>query len=254
MTHRAGVAEIDIDLQFVGVEGARCPLVSRPPLPVRTRARAARHRPKPRSHLRPAYRRGHDRLRFGLGDNPVVRGFSSGWGHEFEPFEDPVDEDRHRDRVRSVLARQAPFRRHWRRRRGTMAFVVAPMWSGNWACRGRANRWWCRPHNWGLGRHGVLARPATGASFDALRRREHRAVAPGSSTAARPRRSGPPPLVPPLGRRAAPLPMEWNHWFPYTDTEISESIFFDNVDAAGEPRSRIVHPRRRLVRALGGRQ
>ena len=30
------------------------------------------------------------------------------------------------------------------------------------------------------------------------------------------------------------MPTEWNHWFPYTDTEISEASFAANVDAAAK--------------------
>ncbi len=114
------------------------------------------------------------------------------------------------------------------------ALVVAPMWSGNWVCRAEP-----------LAGEGVLV---TGGLSD----REFwydlepggEFEAPGVAISIEPQQDRSPgrSALSEVGRRywfpdrpqKGSVPTEWNHWFPYTDTEISEASFAANVDAAAK--------------------
>ena len=169
-----------------------------------------------------------------LGKDPFVSGFSSAWGKEFSPFEERID---HPVVVETVSGRSShgkhPVVAYGDGGSGG-AFVVAPMWSGNWVCRGEPNEKGHVVVTGGLSDREFWYDLEPGASFEApgvamsIERTSPGAVGPAALADVGhrhwyPRR--------PEGR---PVPMEWNHWFPYTDTEISDSTFFENVDAAAE--------------------
>jgi alpha-galactosidase len=169
-----------------------------------------------------------------LGSQAVLRGFRSSWGEEFEPFETSVHGE---VSIETITGRSSHGYHPWlsyEEAGHSTSLVVAPMWSGNWVCR--AVR---------LDQDAVLA---TGGLSDrefwhdlepgekfvapcvALCLEDGSAKHGGLSALGLVGRRHWYPQRP--GRRA--LPVEWNHWFPYTDADISEDAFTENVDVAAD--------------------
>lgn len=152
--------------------------------------------------------------------------YASRWGNEYQPITFPVTEPRVID-VRSgrssqghspFLALSAPSR----------TVAVAPVWSGNWHIN-------LAPTDAGLGlgaginpwKFSHLLQP--GARFEA----PEVLVAIGSdledATLALTRAVG---AELPRSEASEAMPLEWNHWWPYEDKDITEAIFLDNAAIA----------------------
>jgi alpha-galactosidase len=161
-----------------------------------------------------------------------VEGFRSAWGEEFAPFCESLDGVRV---VETVTGRSShgyhPYLSIGSPRDGEDRLVVAVMWSGNWIVR-------------------MLRRdPQTVEVTAGLSDREfsyelapgEQLRAPSVAVSVEPRATGDEaaPLAT-VGSRhwypprpgGRPLPTAWNHWFPYTDSQISEHVFLQNLDVA----------------------
>ena len=169
-----------------------------------------------------------------LGADPVVTGFSSAWGQEFEPFAEAV----RGPLVVETTSGRSSHGRHpfvaFGGRAEPFAFVVAPMWSGNWVCRAEP-----------LVGEGVLVTGGLSDRefwYDLQPGGEFEAPGVAISIEPGPDRIPGRSALSEVGRRywfpdrpqKGSVPTEWNHWFPYTDTEISEASFAANVDAAAK--------------------
>jgi alpha-galactosidase len=154
--------------------------------------------------------------------------FTSKWGGEFEPEHFGLDAPREIE-IRS--GRSSLGQSPWLGATGELgAVVVAPVWSGNWhigiapgADGVRLNAGlspWKFWHDLQPGKSfeapSVLV--AVGADLEAA------AVALTRAVGAR------------LPRSAASeaIPLEWNHWWPYEDKDITEAIFLENAEIATE--------------------
>lgn len=167
-----------------------------------------------------------------LGVAGVLRGFRSGWGQEFEPFMTPLAESP----VVETLFGRSSNGAHPYAFFGTSGepdgLVLSPMWSGNWSCRGDNLTAELTRVASGLADEGFWYDLEPGDAFEAPDvaisvETWASGSARGSALAEVGRRHWYPPR--PGGE---PLPTEWNHWFPYTDQDISEDVFLENVDAA----------------------
>jgi alpha-galactosidase len=151
--------------------------------------------------------------------------FTSKWGEEWEPeeFALPVSREIEVRSGRSSMG-QSPWLGLSRAVGG--AFVIAPVWSGNWhiglthmdtgtAITAGISPWKfshvLRP---GATFEGPSVLLAVGDDLEAA------SIALTRAVAAR------------LPRSAASeaIPVEWNHWWPYEDKEIDEATFLANVD------------------------
>lgn len=167
-----------------------------------------------------------------LGAEGVLRGFRSAWGLEFEPFQLPLSES---PVVETLFGRSSngahPFV-FFGPSGDSEGLVLAPMWSGNWTCRAERVAADLTRASGGLADEGFWYELAPDEVFEApdvaISVEGWPAKATGASALAEVgRRHWYPPR--PGGK---PLPTEWNHWFPYTDSDISEEVFVENVDAA----------------------
>ena len=169
-----------------------------------------------------------------FGDGDIMQGFASKWGKEFEPFERSLGEEV----VVETLTGRSSHGNHpfllFRAPQDREGLVLSPMWSGNWFCRAEPAAPGATRASAGLADRGFWYDLAPGGSFEA----PDVAISIEAWPVNEPRTSA----LGEVGRRhwyparpaGAALPTEWNHWFAYTDTDISESVFLENVDAAAE--------------------
>ena len=169
-----------------------------------------------------------------LSRKAVVSGFTSAWGQEFEPFQDELAEFY----VVKTLTGRSSHGRHpyvgYGPSPADEVFVFAPMWSGNWACRAERIADNTVLASAGLAEDDFWYDIEPGRTFEgpdvAL------SVEPSGASLLRPSSLGAvgrKHWYPPRPARAA-LPTEWNHWWPYRDTQISEAVFNANVDIAAD--------------------
>ena len=162
-------------------------------------------------------------------DGAELRSFTSSWGLEFEPVNQPLTGDR---TLQTLAGRSSKNEHPWFAlvRPDGVALAGAPVWSGNWVFRfeetPRGHRLSGGLHDEGFakkigpGEH--LAAPhvvlATGADLDA--------VSVAFARVAREKA--------PTNELANALPVEWNTWWTYEDHSIDEQVFRANVDVAAE--------------------
>jgi alpha-galactosidase len=165
-----------------------------------------------------------------LGPRAAIRGFRSAWGQEFEPFKMAVDG---RITIETGTGRSSNGYHPWlsyERADRSSSLVIAPMWSGNWICRAARLDQETVLATGGLSDREFWYDLEPGESF----------VAPGIALSLED--PGQRSALGAVGRRhwypqrpeGRSLPVEWNHWFPYTDAEISAEIFLENVDVASD--------------------
>jgi alpha-galactosidase len=154
--------------------------------------------------------------------------FTSKWGEEYEPEHFGLDVSREIEvrTGRSSLG-QCPW---LGATSGFGALAVAPVWSGNWHIG-------IAPGSDGVGLTAGISpwkfwhdlKP--GASFEAPAVLVAFGADLDAATLALTRAVG---ARLPRSAASEALPLEWNHWWPYEDKEISEAVFLDNAAIATE--------------------
>lgn len=154
--------------------------------------------------------------------------FTSKWGGEFEPEHFGLDAPRE---IEIRTGRSSLGQSPWLGATSDLgAVVVAPVWSGNWHIGIAPGADGVRL-NAGLSPWKFWHDLAPGKSFEAPPvlvavgvDLEAAAVALTRAVGAR------------LPRSAASeaIPLEWNHWWPYEDKDITEAIFLENAEIATE--------------------
>lgn len=161
--------------------------------------------------------------------------FTSSWGLEFEPEQLEPGEAHHLhvDSGRSSHGRWPWLSCAMTTGTGERTVLVAPHWSGNWemaveprGSQDSAETVWSvavglhpPEAEVGLEPGQDLDLPACTVAWGSDRTTATHALV--TSTLSR-------------APRTAPLLTEWNHWWPYEDTGISEQVFLDNAEVAAE--------------------
>jgi alpha-galactosidase len=150
--------------------------------------------------------------------------FESSWGTEFSPVEVELELP---FRLSVTSGRSSHGAHPWLAlTRPGAAIVVSPAWSGNWHIS--------------IDAHGLLTAGVTPDGFRTVVTAAEPVVAPSvfvaighdvddaASALARAVAAD----VVPRSPASEAVPVEWNHWWPYEDAEISEQVFLANADVA----------------------
>ena len=166
-----------------------------------------------------------------LGDQAELLSFTGNWGSEFEPRQILLDRN---TILESRSGRSSKGNHPWfsltRPEGDVLSGSVA--WSGNWIFRfealpdggfhmsGGLNDWeFEKTLDPGQALEGARVIVTLGENLDNV-----------SQQLARVGRK----YWYPVNELSSTLPVEWNHWWPYEDVEINETVFMQNVDKAAE--------------------